>query len=51
MSLAPMHEGAPTPPVAAVVRLTLLQALLNALLVPPLYVIAAWGDRWMPEEA
>ena len=26
-----------------------LQALLNALLVPPLYLVAGWMDRWMVE--
>jgi rod shape-determining protein MreD len=40
-----------TLPAAAVVRLTLLQALLNGLLVPPLYLVAGWMDRWMMEKA
>jgi len=30
-------------------RLVALQALLNALLVPPLYLVAGWMDRWMVE--
>ena len=38
-------------PVTAMLRLTALQALLNALLVPPFYVIASWTDRWTPETA
>lgn len=33
----------------AILRLISLQALLNALLVPPLYVIASWTNRWAPE--
>lgn len=38
-------------PAEALARLTFLQALLNALLVPPLYLIAGWMDRWMVEHA
>ncbi len=32
-----------------ILRLIFLQALLNALLVPPVYVIASWTNRWAPE--
>lgn len=36
-------------PPLAVLRLTFLQALLNALLVPPLYLLVGWLFRWEPE--
>jgi hypothetical protein len=32
-------------PLAAALRLIVLQALLNSLLVPPLYLLAGWMDR------
>jgi rod shape-determining protein MreD len=35
----------------SLVRLTLLQALLNALLVPPLYLVAGWVHRLSTERA
>ena len=41
-----LGDGGAALPAAAVARLTFLQALLNALLVPPLYLIAGWVDRW-----
>ncbi|MGH2558989.1 MAG: rod shape-determining protein MreD [Thermomicrobiales bacterium] len=34
-------------PVASVFRLVVLQALLNSLLVPPIYLIAGVMDRWV----
>jgi rod shape-determining protein MreD len=34
-------------PVASAFRLVFLQALLNSLLVPPIYLIAGWMDRWV----
>lgn len=34
-------------PVGAAFRLIFLQALLNSLLVPPLYLLAGWMDRWV----
>ena len=37
-------------PAGAILRLTFLQSLLNALLVPPLYLVAGWIDRWAPEK-
>jgi rod shape-determining protein MreD len=46
-----MDDGGALLPAAAVARLTFLQALLNALLVPPLYVVAGWMDRSMLEKA
>jgi len=46
-----IEAGGTTAPAGAVARLTLLQALLNALLVPPLYVVAGRMDRWMLENA
>ena len=42
--LAALRDGG-----AAALRLVALQALLNALLVPPLYLIAGWMDRWLVE--
>ena len=42
--LATLRDGAGITP-----RLIGLQALLNALLVPPLYLIVGWMDRWMVE--
>ncbi len=42
-------EGMPA--LAAVVRLTFLQSLLNAVLVPPLYMVASRVNRWEPERA
>lgn len=35
----------------AILRIGFLQALLNALLVPPLYVVASWMNRWVLERA
>jgi len=46
-----IDDGGAMLPAAAVARLTFLQALLNALLVPPLYVVAGWMDRSMLEKA
>ncbi|MFL5762123.1 MAG: rod shape-determining protein MreD [Thermomicrobiales bacterium] len=37
-------------PVSAVFRLAFLQALLNAVLVPPMYVIASGMNRWVGED-
>jgi rod shape-determining protein MreD len=37
-------------PVAAVFRLAFLQALLNSLLVPPIYLMANSMNRWMPRD-
>ncbi|MEA2582323.1 MAG: rod shape-determining protein MreD [Thermomicrobiales bacterium] len=34
-------------PLAAVMRVVFLQALLNSIFVPPLYLIAGMMDRWM----
>ena len=34
-------------PLSAVMRLVFLQALLNLIFVPPLYLIAGMMDRWM----
>lgn len=39
------------PPLAGVFRLTFLQSLLNAVLVPPLYLVASRVNRWEPERA
>ncbi len=38
-------------PLAAVLRITALQSLLNALLVPPLYGLVGWLARAEPERA
>jgi hypothetical protein len=35
----------------AIFRVGFLQALLNALLVPPLYLVASWMNRWVLERA
>lgn len=34
-------------PLASAFRLVVLQALLNSLLVPPIYLVAGWMDRWV----
>lgn len=34
-------------PIASAFRLIVLQALLNAVVVPALYLIAGWMDRWV----
>lgn len=34
-------------PIDSVIRLVFLQALLNAMVVPPLYVVAGWMERRM----
>jgi|SRR5579884_146534 len=34
-------------PIGAAFRLIFLQALLNSLLVPPLYLLVGWMDRWV----
>ncbi len=39
------EAGVALPP-GAILRIGALQALLNALLVPPLYVVAGWVNRW-----
>ena len=49
VTLRGVAEGGAMLPVGAVVKSIVLQALLNALLVPPLYLVAAWVDRWAPE--
>ncbi len=46
-----LEAGGAMPPLAAVLRLTLLQALLNAVLVPPFYLVASRINRWEPERA
>jgi len=43
-----LDEGVPVS-VGEMARLLVLQALLNAVLVPPLYVVAGWMDRLTPE--
>jgi rod shape-determining protein MreD len=37
-------------PVASIFRLAFLQALLNSLLVPPIYVIASGMNRWVGQD-
>lgn len=44
-----LESGGGMPALAAVFRLTLLQSLLNAVLVPPLYFVASRLNRWEPE--
>jgi rod shape-determining protein MreD len=44
-----LEAGWAMPPLAAVLQLTFLQALLNAVLVPPLYLVASRINRWEPE--
>lgn len=51
MVLRGFEAGGSLPPVMAVVQLTFLQALLNAVLVPPFYFIASRVNRWEPERA
>jgi hypothetical protein len=51
MVLRSFEAGGGLPPVMAVVRLTFLQSMLNAVLVPPLYFIASRVNRWEPERA
>ena len=46
-----LDDGGTMLPAEAVARLAFLQALLNALLVPPLYLVAGWMDRSLPEKA
>ena len=46
-----MADASVAIPAAAIARLTFLQALLNALLVPPLYLVAGWTNRWALEKA
>lgn len=46
-----LETGGGIPSLVAVVRLTLLQSLLNAMLVPPLYLLANRVNRWEPERA
>jgi len=48
--LRALGDGAAPPP-AAMAGPVVLHALLNALLVPPLYLIAGWMDRLTPERA
>ncbi|MDP9365609.1 MAG: rod shape-determining protein MreD [Chloroflexota bacterium] len=48
--LRALGDGA-APPAAAMAQTVVLQALLNALLVPPLYLVAGWMDRLTPERA
>jgi rod shape-determining protein MreD len=40
-------EGGGGLPIGSVFRLVTLQAMLNALLVPPIYLIAGLMDRWV----
>ncbi len=49
VTLRAAADGGSMLPVGAVAKSIVLQALLNALLVPPLYLVAAWVDRWAPE--
>jgi hypothetical protein len=37
-------------PVVAVMRLAFVQALLNSLLVPPIYLMTSSLNRWMPRD-
>ena len=41
----------PVVPIAAAFRVIIPQALLNALLIPPLYLIVSWLDRRLLEQA
>lgn len=43
-----LADGGAMPPVS-IARLVVLQALLNALLVPPLYLVAGWMNGLTPE--
>lgn len=47
--LRALEVGGGMPPLSAVLRLTFLQSMLNALLVPPFYLIASRVNRWEPE--
>jgi rod shape-determining protein MreD len=38
-------------PVSAVIRISFLQGLLNAVLVPPIYVILSGMNRWVGQDA
>lgn len=49
-ALRGVGDGVAAPP-GAVARLVVLQALLNALLVPPLYLVAGWMNGLTPERA
>ncbi len=51
MFLRSFEAGGGLPPVMAVVRLTFLQSMLNAVLVPPFYAVASRVNRWEPERA
>lgn len=44
-----LDAGGGLPPLTGVIRLTFLQSLLNAVLVPPLYLVASRVNRWEPE--
>ncbi len=46
-----LEMGGGLPSLAAMIRLSVLPALLNAVLVPPLYVLANRVNRWEPERA
>ena len=50
MLLRGLDDSGAMLPAGAILRLTFLQSLLNALLVPPLYLVAGWIDRWAPEK-
>ena len=50
MLLRGLDDSGAMLPAGAIVRLTFLQSLLNGLLVPPLYLVAGWIDRWAPEK-
>jgi rod shape-determining protein MreD len=49
--LRALETGGGLPPLTAILRLTLVQAMLNAVLVPPFYLIASRVNRWEPERA
>lgn len=44
-----LSDGGAMMPTGTLVRAMSLQALLNALLVPPIYLLAVWTDRWLVE--
>ena len=51
LMLVRWFAGGGLPPLAALLPMTTLQSLLNAVLVPPLYGIVAWLARAEPEVA
>ena len=42
-------EGGAMLPTATLIRAMSLQALLNAILVPPIYLLTVWTNRWLAE--